>query len=111
MKWRTSPPYWIRRRRDDRLPVRGWRSGALVLLQFQHEPADLLRPAAGLRQLAGPVPGRLLVGHADHGEPAEPLRRPVVASVGEPHTVLDRRHAEGPRFLEPAGQHIDAGDA
>ena len=45
------------------------------------DPANLLRPAACFGQFAGPLPGRLLVGHVDHGESAQELPQNGVRST------------------------------
>ena len=65
------------------------------------EAADLLGPAARLRDLAGPHLGGLVVGHVHHGEPAEELLGLDVGPVGEHQRAAGRVGAEGPARPPP----------
>src|SRR4051812_9307942 len=87
----------------DGTPSLGWGHGL--------EPANLLGPAAGLGDLAGPHPGVLLVGHIHHGEPAEELLGLDEGPVGERQRAAGGVGAEGLVDLlhEPAGEHVRAG--
>src|SRR4051794_39368706 len=89
-----------------RSPPRSGPGGAPLL-----EPADLLRPAARLRDLAGPHPRRVLVGHVHDGQAAEELLGLDVGPLAEQQRATGRVGAEGLLDLldQPPGEDVGAG--
>src|SRR4051794_34727418 len=54
-------------------------------LRLRLEAANLMRPAACLRDLARPHLGGLVIGHVHHGEPAQKLLGLDIGSVADHH--------------------------
>src|SRR5580693_3397099 len=69
-------------------------SDHLLKLRGGPEASHLLRPAAGHRDLSGPQPRRLLVGHVHDGEAAEVLLGLDERSVGEQRRAARRIDTE-----------------
>src|SRR6476659_9275763 len=71
------------------------------------ESANLLWPAARFRDLAGPRPGGLLVGHVHDGEPAQELLGLDEGPVGEHQRAAGRVSAEDRAvLLQPSDEHV-----
>src|SRR5579863_393613 len=76
-----------------------------------HERSDLLRPAAGHRDLPRPQPGRFLVGYVNDAEAAEVLLGLGERAVGEQRRAARRIDAEHRAILDvdAAGEDEDPG--
>jgi hypothetical protein len=59
-----------------------------VSLGLRLDAADLMGPAACLRDLARPHLGGLGIGHIHHGEPSQKLLGLDIGSVGDHHGAI-----------------------
>src|SRR3954471_4551027 len=75
------------------------------------EPANLVGPAACLRDLARPHLRDLVIGYVHHGEPAQELLGLDIGSVADYHGVTGGVGAadRAVLLLQPPGEHVHAG--